>query len=81
MIRHDSRDVGLSAWGVSVPSSWSTHEVVCYRLGLLVNAPYTFTDMVGDALHPPDVLDIPQTHVLGASVGGVIIQCTADTVP
>ena len=67
VIRYDNRDVGLSAWNVPVPSSRLTYEVVRYRLGLPVSAPYTLTDMAGDALHLLDALDIPQAHVLGAS--------------
>lgn len=70
VIRYDNRDVGLSAWNVPVPSSRLTYEVVRYRLGLPVSAPYTLTDMAGDALHLLDALDIPQAHVLGASMGG-----------
>nr|WP_079278064.1 alpha/beta hydrolase [Pseudomonas aeruginosa] len=72
VIRYDNRDVGLSAWNVPVPSSRLTYEVVRYRLGLPVSAPYTLTDMAGDALHLLDALDIPQAHVLGASMGGMI---------
>ena len=49
VIRYDNRDVGLSAWNVPVPSSRLTYEVVRYRLGLPVSAPYTLTDMAGDA--------------------------------
>ncbi len=69
VIRYDNRDVGLSAWNVPVPSSRLTYEVVRYRLGLPVSAPYTLTDMAGDALHLLDALDIPQAHVLGAGAG------------
>ncbi|PBL39088.1 alpha/beta hydrolase [Pseudomonas aeruginosa] len=81
VIRYDNRDVGLSAWNVPVPSSRLTHEVVRYRLGLPVSAPYTLTDMAGDALHLLDALDIPQAHVLGASMGGMIAQHIADMAP
>ncbi len=81
VIRYDNRDVGLSAWNVPVPSSRLTYEVVRYRLGLPVSAPYTLTDMAGDALHLLDALDIPQAHVLGASMGGMIAQHIADMAP
>ncbi len=52
-----------------------------YRLGLPVRAPYTLTDRAGDAMHLLDALDIPQAHVLGASMGGMIAQHIADMAP
>ncbi|MNZ26435.1 3-oxoadipate enol-lactonase 2 [compost metagenome] len=81
VIRYDNRDVGLSAWRVPTPTASLTYEVLRYRLGLPVKAPYSLTDMAGDALHLLDALHIRRAHVLGASMGGMIAQHVADLAP
>ncbi len=49
MIRYDNRDVGLSRWNQVPPSANLTVELLRYKLGLPVAAPYTLTDMADDA--------------------------------
>jgi pimeloyl-ACP methyl ester carboxylesterase len=81
VIRLDNRDVGLSSWTGSAPSSNLTLGVLRYKLGLPVSAPYHLRDMAVDGLALMDALQIEQFHLLGASMGGMIAQHMADIAP
>lgn len=81
VIRFDNRDVGLSTWRGEAPVVSLTYELLRYRLGLAVEAPYGLRDMGRDALGLMDDLGIQRFHVLGASMGGMIAQHLADLAP
>ncbi len=81
VIRYDNRDVGLSTWRQPPDEANLTFEVLRYKLGLPVSAPYTLTDMAEDGLGLMDALHIDQFHVLGASMGGMIAQHMAAMAP
>jgi len=81
VIRYDNRDVGLSTWVQPPAGANLTYEVLRYKIGLPVSAPYSLTDMAEDALELMDALHVRQFHVLGASMGGMIAQHLADMAP
>ena len=58
VVRFDNRDVGLSTW----LEDWDEDN------------PYTLEDMAQDGIAVLDALNIPEAHVVGASMGGMIVQ-------
>lgn len=82
VIRYDNRDVGLS----SKTEHRSSGQPLVTRLarswlGLRSKAAYTLEDMAGDAAAVLDRLNIPQAHIVGASMGGMIAQIFAARFP
>ncbi|MFM5953857.1 MAG: alpha/beta fold hydrolase [Novosphingobium sp.] len=81
VIRHDNRDIGLSEkFGhAGVPKF---RRVALMRLfGLRARLPYRLTDMADDAAALLDALGIAKAHVVGASMGGMIVQLMAISYP
>lgn len=81
VIRFDNRDVGLSTLQPIPATPNLGYQVLRYRLGLSLQAPYSLRDMAVDALALMDHLHIPRFHLLGASMGGMIAQHLADLAP
>ena len=77
----DNRDTGGSTrfdeWGQ--PVLW--WELLKYRLGFSVNAPYTLNDMGADIAGLMDAVGYDEAHVVGASMGGMIAQIVAAQYP
>ncbi len=81
VVRFDNRDVGKSAWldGLGRPD---IAKAVRWRLlGRPLPPPYTLDDLAADAVALLQVLDLPPTHVVGASMGGMIAQLVALQAP
>ena len=75
VIRYDNRDVGLSThFDVEL-------DVMAAILGLFAgepaDAPYLLSDMAADGIGLLDHLGIDRAHVLGVSMGGMIVQTMA----
>jgi pimeloyl-ACP methyl ester carboxylesterase len=82
VIRFDHRDTGLSAKMHGQRARGPVYpRVARYLLGKSSPVPYTLVDMTEDVVALLDHLDITRSHVVGASLGGMIAQILAATEP
>ncbi|MFT4048127.1 MAG: alpha/beta hydrolase, partial [Solimonas sp.] len=81
VIRFDNRDAGLSGDSdrgikVNLPKSW-----LDARFGRSTPSNYTLYDHADDVIGLLDTLGIRRTHIVGASMGGMISQIIAGRHP
>jgi pimeloyl-ACP methyl ester carboxylesterase len=73
VIRFDNRDVGLSTHLDDAPPI----DLAAVIGGDTSSAPYSLSEMSGDAVGLLDALGLDSAHIVGASLGGMIAQVMA----
>ncbi len=82
VIRFDNRDIGLSTKMRSAKRYDGPQKAFVKSLfNRDIESPYSLEDMAADTVGLMDALDIPQAHLVGASMGGMIAQLVAALYP
>ena len=74
VIRYDNRDTGRST---KVRGRINRRMIVASFAGLKARAPYSMQDLADDGFALLDHLDLDAAHVVGISMGGMIVQTMA----
>ncbi len=77
VIRYDNRDVGLSTHLDGQTASLVEVFAARQGQGVMPPLPYTLSDMAADGIGLLAALGIEQAHVVGVSMGGMIVQTMA----
>lgn len=78
VIRYDNRDTGRSS---RVSGRINRTKILASFAGLKPQTPYSMQDMADDAFALLDHLDLDAAHVVGISMGGMIVQTMALSQP
>lgn len=70
VVRFDNRDIGLSEYLDELP----TPDLGAIAAGDRTTVPYLLADMASDVVGVLDALGFEKAHVVGASMGGMIVQ-------
>jgi pimeloyl-ACP methyl ester carboxylesterase len=81
VIRFDNRDVGLSTHLNHLGKPNIALEYVKFMMGATLKAPYKIDDMAADTAALIGALKLERAHIVGASMGGMIAQNLAASLP
>ncbi|HUZ44673.1 MAG TPA: alpha/beta fold hydrolase [Acidimicrobiales bacterium] len=77
VIRYDNRDVGLSTKSEEAGVPDLPAALTAAMTGQPLSSPYTLGDMADDGIALLGELGIERAHIVGASMGGMIVQAMA----
>ncbi len=75
VIRYDNRDVGKSEKLKGIPNMGDVMKAL--KAGTKADIPYQLSDMAADGMGLLDALGIKRAHIMGISMGGMIVQSMA----
>ncbi len=81
VIHYDNRDVGLSQRMDGAAAGSLIWAMLATKFGLPLRTAYSLTDMARDGIGLLDELGIDKAHIVGASMGGMIVQLMAANHP
>ena len=81
VVRFDNRDAGMSTQLDHLGTPNTALEYVRFMMGMKVRSPYTLDDMAADTSALIGALGLQRVHLVGASMGGMIAQNLAASVP
>src|SRR5262245_24134951 len=73
VVRMDNRDVGLSSHFTDVEPELAG-VLAAIAKGEPADVPYTLRDMAADVIAVLDAVGVERAHVMGVSMGGMIVQ-------